>query len=111
MQIPEDIYIIIYKKLFSQTVLIELIDSYDFIWRNPSNSLIDLCDDIGTIQQGYHELEDMIIDENMWAYKSCIENQCENCSTYGFPCSNLAYYGFNNIKLECLWSANFHLKS
>ena len=106
-QLPEDILIIIWKKVYSQTVVPEVIQSFEFVWRDPSDRLIELCNDTGTIQQGHHCLEDMIEDHNMWCFENCVENSCDNCVHYGFPCSNLAFYGFENPKLDCLWQPNF----
>jgi hypothetical protein len=106
--LPEDILAVIWKKIYSQTVVCEILQKYDFVWREPSDRLINLCKDSGTIQQNHHGLEDMIEDDhNMWAYNACIGSQCANCVHYGFPCSNLALYGFNNSKLDCLWQPNF----
>ena len=87
----------------------ELILTQKFTWLNPSDNLIDLCKDVGTIQQGYHALEDMIEDHNMWAFKDCCALKCPNCEHYGFPCDNLADHGFNNMNISELWKPNFEI--
>ena len=86
----------------------ELIDKFEFVWHEPSDRLKELVScDRGAIQHGGHELADMIEDEDMWAYNSCVYGRCENCAHYGFPCTNLAFYGFRNPELDCLFYANF----
>jgi len=107
LNLPDDIQWLIWKIYFSKNVLKELQVEYDFVWRNPSDNLIDLCKDVGCIQQGHHELEEMIEDHNMWAYDHCCEIKCDNCIIYGFPCANLAHYGFENMRLDGLWQPNF----
>ena len=106
--LPEDVQWYIWR-IYTKTHLAhDLINSYEFIWHEPSDRLKSLvgCDK-GAIQHGAHELTDMIDDENMWAYCSCVGNKCENCSSYGFPCLNLAAYGFCNEKLAGVFQANF----
>ena len=104
---PGDIQWLVWRTFFSRFVVGEIQRTYNFRWKDPSQMLIDLCKDLGTIQQGHHELEDMIRDENMWAWKICSSDRCANCEHFGFPCTNLAHFGFNNEKLECLWQPNF----
>ena len=108
--LPHDIQWFIWRKVF-RFVVKELSGGPQqggrIPWQNPSDRLIDLCQDTGTIQQGHHELEDMIEDHNMWAYTLCVHGLCDNCVMYGFPCLNLASYGFNNPSLGGIWKANF----
>ena len=104
--LPNDIQWLIWRSFFSKFVLNKIIE-IDCIWRNPSDHLIELCKDNGTIQQSHMEIQDMIEDENMWCWHACIKGKCENCQTYGFPCLNLASYGFRNKKLASLWKSNF----
>ena len=85
----------------------ELIDTSDFVWRNPSDDIKELCQDIGCIQQGHHNLEDMIEDHNMWVFKECCESKCPNCEHYGFPCGNLAVHGFQNMDISEIWKPNW----
>ncbi len=87
----------------------ELISSQKFTWENPSDNLISLCKDVGTIQQGHHDLEDMIEDHNMWCFHECLKSKCPNCVHYGFPCGNLASHGFNNMNISELWKPNFKI--
>ena len=105
--LPEDIHWLINKKYFSSYVSPLIIKKYNSIWDNPSDRIIELCKDVGTIQQGHHELEELIEDHNMWAFELCISNQCLNCKFHKFPCKNLADFGFNNTKLWGLWEPNF----
>lgn len=104
---PHDIQWYIWKTYFSKFIVKEIINSFDFVWRNPSDRLVDICKDVGTVQQGHTELEEMIEDHNMEYWHGCVNGHCPNCDDYGFPCTNLAVYGFNNDKLDCLWKANF----
>ena len=105
--LPDGVQYLIWKAYNSTFVMKELVLSQKFIWEDPSDNLIDLCMDSGTIQQGYHNLEDMIEDHNMWAFKDCCASKCPNCVHYGFPCDNLALHGFQNIKISELWRPNF----
>jgi hypothetical protein len=105
--LPNDIQWFIWKIFYTKNVIEELHARQDFIWRNPSENLKNLCKDKGCIQQGYHCLEEMIEDHNMWAWDHCQEIKCENCKHQGFPCANLAWYGFQNDFIEGLWEPNF----
>jgi hypothetical protein len=105
--LPEDLLWVIWKTYSSSFVMKEIVSSQKFVWENPSARLISLCKDKGCIQQDHSGLEDMIEDENMWALKDCQEIQCANCKTHGFPCGNLAWYGFRNDFLTELWEPNF----
>ena len=107
--LPDGVQYLIWKSYNSTFVMKELILSQKFIWENPSDNLIDLCMDVGTIQQGYHDLEDMIEDHNMWCFHDCVKSKCANCVCYGFPCSNLAIHGFHNMKIADLWKPNFEI--
>jgi hypothetical protein len=105
--LPEDLQWVIWQKYFREHTLSELIRSYRHTWESPSDSLLDICSDVGCIQHGHSELEDLIEDENMWAWKGCIESKCQNCVHWGFPCLNLAEYGFQIPELGGQWTANF----
>ena len=105
---PENFQSMVWRAFFSKFVLRDMVNQLDFIWENPSDQLLRLCSgDAGTIQQGHHELEEMIEDEHMWAYRICIDEKCGNCATHGFPCTNLAWHGFQNMRLDCLWKPNW----
>jgi len=106
--LPDDILWLIWKTYNSTFVMKELISSQKFIWATPSPRLIQLCTgDKGCIQHSHHELEDMMDDENRRYLSFCVDIKCENCKHYGFPCANLAWYGFRNDFLEGLWDPNF----
>jgi len=105
--LPEDIQWYIWRMVYSQTVLVDVITKHKIIWEDPSDRLLSLCKDRGCIEHGHNELSDLIEDENMWCWNNCVNNRCANCAAYGFPCSNLAYHGFNIPKLDCQWEANF----
>ena len=108
LELPDDIQWYIWKIYRSNHVMSELFNNFEFVWHNPSDRLKSLVScDHGAIQHGYHELADMIEDHNMWAYNSCVNDKCMNCQAYGFPCTNLAAYGFQNMELDCLFHANF----
>jgi len=106
-ELPEDVQWYIWKIYRKNHVMNELINKFKFVWYEPSDRLKELvsCDQ-GAIQHGHHELADMIEDEDMWAYDSCVYGRCENCAHYGFPCTNLAVYAFRNLKLDCLFHVN-----
>lgn len=106
--LPEDIQWYIWRIYVKEHLARDLINSYEFIWHEPSERLKSLvAHDKGSIQHGAHELADMIDDEDMWAYKICVGGKCENCVSYGFPCLNLSCYGFRNDKLTGVFQANF----
>lgn len=105
--LPDDLQWIIWKTYFSKFVSVQIVSDHKFVWENPSQNLISLCKDVGCIQQGHHCLEEMIEDENMWAYEHCMDIHCDNCKVFGFPCSNLAHYGFQNSAICELWEPNF----
>jgi len=106
--LPEDVQWYIWRIYVREHLTRDLINSYEFIWNEPSDRLKSLISsDKGAIQHGAHELADMIDDQDMWAYHTCVRGKCENCTQYGFPCMNLANYGFRNDKLTAVFQANF----
>ena len=105
--LPSDIQWLIWRTYYSKFVLDSLMNGFDFVWRKPSDRLIELCKDVGTIQQGHMEIHEMIEDHNMWCWETCVGSNCANCEIYGFPCTNLAIHGFNNERLDRLWKPNF----
>ena len=107
--LPDGVQYLIWKAYNSTFVMKELISSQTFTWETPSDNLIDLCKDPGTIQQGYHDLEEMIEDHNMWTFEDCVSSKCKNCACYGFPCGNLTCHGFHNMKIAGLWKPNFEI--
>jgi len=108
LELPEDVQWYIWRIYVKEHLARDLINSYEFIWHEPSDRLKTLmASDKGALQHGSHELSDMIDDENMWAYHTCVREKCENCTHYGFPCMNLAHYGFQNEKLAGMFQANF----
>ena len=105
--LPEDLQWYIWRMYFKQHVVPDFYGEYHHTWENPSDRLLDLCRDKGCIQQGASELEDLVEDENKWAWDICVHGKCANCAYHGFPCYNLAEYGFQNPRLGCHWEANF----
>jgi len=104
---PADIQWLVWRTFFTKFIVDEIIKTYTCTWKDPSDTLVKLCRDPGVIQQGHHELEDMIEDEDMWVWNSCIDDKCGNCALHGFPCGNLALYGFRNENIEMKWQPNF----
>lgn len=105
--LPNDIQWFIWKTFYTKFVVPKIVCDREFLWENPSDNLMDLCKDKGCIQQGHHELCEMIEDHNLWVYYDCTVNKCANCQAYGFPCDNLALYGFENGRIAGQWHANF----
>lgn len=105
--LPEDIQWYIWRMVFSQTVINDVVTKHKIVWEDPSDRLLELCKDPGCIEHGHNELSDLIEDENMWVWNLCVSEKCDNCIAHGFPCKNLSYYGFNIPKLGCQWQANF----
>ena len=83
----------------------ELTENHYSIWEYPSDTLLDICKDVGCIQQGHHELSDLVEDHNKWMWDDCINEKCLNCETHGFPCENLAYYCLHIPRLSGQWKA------
>ena len=101
----EDVVWYIWKIYNTNHVLDELMKTYDSVWRDPSLHLQCLvCDDMGSLQHKHNDLWEMIEDHNMHFYNECIDEKCPNCQVYGFPCANLAAYGFENEKLGSIWT-------
>lgn len=106
--LPDDVQWYIWGLYGKTHVMNELINTFEFVWHEPSDRLKQLVScDRGAIQHGYNELSDMIDEENMWVWHTCVRGRCENCARHGFPCTNLAAYGFENLELNCLFHANF----
>ena len=107
--LPDDIQWYIWKMLYSQTVVNDIVSKHESVWDDPSDRLLDLCKDPGCMTMSYakDELRDLIEDENMWCWHACVDSDCANCRSYGFPCDNLAMYGFQDMKLARQWKAPF----
>ena len=112
------------------TIIKDITNIYgmESIWWNPSNNLLNLCRDEGTIQiKNYdkwalfphyilykefangrydeYDDEDMVEEgtEEMWKMTTCgVSQTCRNCVAYDFPCINLARE--TNDKLLGKWS-------
>ena len=105
--LPDDLQWYTWKLYNSTHVHDELIRTYKSVWKDPSDSIMCICRDVGCVQHGHHELAELIEDHNMWALNECIQFKCENCKHYGFPCDNLSVYGFDNMSLMGQWDAQF----
>jgi len=102
--LPEDVMWFIYKKYWSIHVIDELLRGQTFTWKNPSENLKKLCScDRGSIQFGYNDLWEILEDEELLLLGECLHGTCANCQEYGWPCANLATYGFENEGLTGLW--------
>ena len=105
--LPDDIQWYIWRMVYTQSVVPDIITKYKIVWEDPSDRLLELCKDRGCIAHGYNELSDLIEDENMWSWNLCVNSKCPNCTYHGFPCPNLTHYGFKIPKLDRQWDANF----
>jgi len=102
--LPEDILWFIYKKYWSVHVIPELSQSQRFIWKNPSENLKTLCScDKGSIQFGSNDLWEMLEDHYLLLLDDCLHGECPNCKHYGWPCVNMATYGFENDQMSGIW--------
>jgi hypothetical protein len=102
--LPDDVLWYIYKKYWSLHVLDELSTRQEFLWRNPSKQLQDLCThDKGSIQFGANDLWEMIEDHNLILLDGCLRGECLNCKAYKWPCDNMAVYGFKKPSLTGIW--------
>lgn len=109
MELNEDVIWYIWKLYNTHHVLEELVRNPKHIWKNPSETLIELtCNDVGALQHNHNDLWEMVEDHNLHYYYDCVSSKCLNCQEYGFPCANLSYYGFNNDDITSIWKhANF----
>lgn len=105
--LPDDIQWYIWRMVYTQSVVPDIITKYKIVWEDPSDRLLELCKDRGCIAHGHNELSDLIEDENMWSWNLCVNSKCPNCTYNGFPCPNLTHYGFKIPKLDRQWDANF----
>ena len=63
--LPHDIQWFIWKTFYTTFVVPKIVCDSELLWENPSDNLMDLCKDKGCIQQGHHELCEMIEDHNL----------------------------------------------
>lgn len=85
--------------------LLDEIEDYPSIWENPSEMLLFRTDpqEVGIIQVGHTDFERVCyLNEEDWQY--CNKSFCANCNGYGYPCSNMCYYGHMNPVLDCRWT-------
>lgn len=98
------------KLLHMFSIVLEEINHIKSVWYSPSDKLLGLCRDIGTIQFGHTDLEKLISNENKEleriVYEACFKNRCGNCVNRGFPCTNACIHGNFNEKLIEFWSIN-----
>ena len=122
---PIEIWIIIWKKMFSSTVLKEL-KHHESVWspeKKQSKKLKKICsEDVGAIQFGFTDFDKLvdkhgkkecrsirnysIIKIDRHIHDLCLNGGCLNCKQYGFPCSNLISIGLSNghlLTYESLW--------
>ena len=90
------------------SLVLEEINQIKSVWCSPSDKLLDLCRDIGTIQIGHSDLEKLISNDDkeleIIVYKTCFNRQCGNCLYHGFPCDNACNHGGFNHKLLRFWN-------
>ena len=107
--IPQESERLVWNFYFKNNV-VEEIKSIKSVWCDPSDKLIDLCRDIGTIQMQHTDLEKLISNDNentkTIVYEACFKRNCGNCIAWGFPCDNACFYGNLNKKLSRLWTIN-----
>ena len=88
--------------------VVEEINHIKSVWCSPSDKLLSLCKDTGTIQFGHTDLEKLISNDNKEleriVYEACFNRQCGNCVNFGFPCTNASIHGNFNKKLMQFWS-------
>lgn len=109
--LPEELERIIWKFYFTNNV-VKRVNQLKSIWTRPSDHLITLCNEIGTIQHKYTDLEKIIFANNNQlldlVIDGCFKELCSNCVYHGFPCMNAWFYGGFNDKLCSAWSMDFY---
>ena len=117
---PIEVWIIIWKKLFTLTVLKEL-KNHKSVWspeKIQGKKLKQICsEDVGAIQFGYTDFDKLVDDHYIrpqdinipeglerfmvvtkverHLHDICLNGDCKNCSFYGFPCTNLTWTGLS----------------
>ena len=109
--LPEEIERIIWKMYYSSEVILK-INSKSFIWKNPSQELLDKTNELGCYQKKYSDMEKYIFckqehSDLRQAITNCFIKDCGNCNAYGFPCSNATIYGNLNNKNSKKWKITY----
>lgn len=107
MYLPSDIWGVIWKKFFSSFVIKELKSSYSSVWspvKNQSDQLLLLCKEDNCIQYGHTDFDTLVNlhrgNYSFELFSDCLNGHCENCSYFGFPCSNMVFHG---LKKNCAY--------
>lgn len=114
--LPEELERNIWSCYFERHVLND-IKKTEPIWHNPSQNLLDSCQDIGCIQHLYTDLErTLYYNSTKWCNiafrdvvrRECFDNLCDNCLVHGFPCTNARYHGGLHPSLDCFWNMDHY---
>ena len=109
--LPEEIERIIWKFYFTQNT-VEEIKKINSVWCKPSDKLVSICQEIGSIQHKYTDFERVVnLSKSDYVgeiHRSCLNNLCLNCLYQGFPCMNAWYYGGFDAKLCNVWTMDFY---
>ena len=81
------------------------IKNTEFIWKNPSENLLNKTNDIGCYQHKYSDMEkymyfNKVVKEAML---NCLYKNCGNCKNYNFPCCNLVCFSNLSSKIKNKW--------
>jgi hypothetical protein len=115
-QLPEEMERMVWEKYRYMYVFPKLKESQP-IWNNPSDTLLELCKDIGCIQHGHSEMDKTLFSNGNWfamkcdAYISCFSRLCTKCVYEGFPCNDSIHYGSMNPKLTNHWNMEHYENS
>lgn len=103
MKLPEEILTKIYIMYCKKYVMKELKYNEKIVgFGNTSKQLKKLLEnDVGTYQEGYSEIEEMMEDHKLLSYKK--DGMCIECKEKGtFPCRECNNYFFNGQMNICL---------
>ena len=105
--LPEQIERHIWKFYYTNSVVKSIKDT-ESVWESPSDELLDLCRESGTIQHKHTDLERILFKKNKpykdIVFEACFKKICGNCSYHGFPCTNACFHGGFNEKILKFWN-------
>ena len=114
VKLPEEIERIVWRFYFTINV-VEEIKTINSVWSNPSDNLINICQDVGCAQLTHTDMEKALFNNNCEdieiIYEECFNNICLNCVYHGFPCLNACIHGGLDDRLCSIWDMEFYKES
>ena len=105
--LPEELYEKIIKHYFEKFIFPEINNVVpEHKWTQPSRQLCGLCQDHGCLQLGENVDTTLLslFDITNRCFTDPNNCKCENCSYFGWPCLNCAFYPSETIGVTCMWN-------